>query len=115
MRRLLYASVPAFRRLCFIKHPAFEPRKHHEIKGFFHTNVVACGGYHVPNQTDDRFSDLDRAFPVREVANAFEQEPVISLGKKPLKALRLFWVIAIVGPALNHESGGPAEASVHLP
>jgi hypothetical protein len=57
------------------------------------------------HKTDDRFSDLDRALAVREVANTFEQEPVISPGKKPLKALRLLWIIAIVGRALNHESG----------
>jgi hypothetical protein len=55
-----------------------------------HAYIVTCQNSlkrfsaRVPNQTDDRFSDLDRAFQVREVANAFEQEPVISPGKKPL-------------------------------
>src|SRR6266404_3254502 len=57
-----------------------------------------------PNQTDDGVSNLLRAFPVREVPNTFEQEPLISSGKIDLKTLRLFWVIARVGPALNHKS-----------
>jgi alkylhydroperoxidase family enzyme len=58
----------------------------------------------VLNQTDDRFSDLDRTFPMREVTDTFEHKPLISPGKKPLKALRLFWVVTIVESALNHES-----------
>lgn len=59
----------------------------------------------VSNQTNDSFRNLEGTFPVRKVPNTFEPEPVIPPGKKPLKAFRLSWVVTVVRPALNHESG----------
>src|SRR5437773_2626507 len=64
----------------------------------------------VLNQTDDRFRDLDRAFPMREMANTFEQKPDIFPAKKPRTALRLFWVSALEAMCEQTSSFLPASS-----